>query len=72
MSRRRREQLKALLDERWGKYEEGQPRAPKPASAADAVDEVMVCRLMALARKQWPDDYGTRPNLRLIHGGLST
>jgi hypothetical protein len=33
------------------------------------IDEVMVCRLMALARKRWPDEYGTRPKLTLLQGG---
>lgn len=30
------------------------------------MDEGMVCRLKALARKKWPKDYKAKPKLRLV------
>ena len=30
------------------------------------MDEVVVCRLMALARKKWPKDYAAKAKLALV------
>src|SRR6185312_6416707 len=31
-------------------------------------DEIMILRLMALARKRWPDELGARPKLKIVGG----
>jgi hypothetical protein len=50
----------------------GKESAPQAEHRKQHIDEMMVCRLMALARKRWPDEYGTRPELTLLQGGKGT
>jgi hypothetical protein len=32
------------------------------------MDEAMVCRLMAFIRQEWPDEFRSKPKLRLVGG----
>lgn len=53
MSMERREQLNALLDEKWGTVEEGEPRAPRYETKVRTEEEELarenrMCQLRAL------------------------
>jgi hypothetical protein len=53
--RARMDQLKALLDEKWGPV---QKETPKPK-----VDRVMVDRLKGMIRSTWPEEFGRHTNV---------
>jgi hypothetical protein len=53
--KKRRDQLKDLLDEAWGPV---QNETPKPR-----VDRVMVDRLKGMIRATWPDEFGGATNV---------
>ena len=36
---------------------------------APTINEVMVCQARALIRELWPEEFDTKPDLRLIQGG---
>jgi len=69
MSEERRRQLAALLDEEWGPYVPGSKYAGTKLEQQALQQEQALCRLKALARRQWPESYNARPKLRLIQGG---
>ncbi len=46
--------------------------AARVKSLSTAPKEFMVCQMRALIRELWPDEFGAKPKLTLMQGGLSS